>query len=175
MRHAAVSQGRGGCQQARESATVRRSPFGRWREFATLSLALLLAAATGAVEYVSGYDFHLTALFLIPICWAAWTLSRRAGLFLALVSSIVWVVSDLMTGHPYKRPAIPYWNGFMLMAFFVVIVYLLSAFQDAHKRLLGARALLENQNERLEETVRQRTASLQAEMAERKRLEQATL
>ena len=49
----------------------------------------------------------------------------------------------------------------MLLAFFLVVVYLLSAFQTAHHHL--------------EETVQQRTAALQAEIAERKRLEIAKL
>ncbi|MGD0350897.1 MAG: hypothetical protein ABSB84_11395 [Verrucomicrobiota bacterium] len=54
---------------------------------------------------------------------------------------------------------IPYWNALVLLAFFLVVVYLLSAFKAAHHYL--------------EETVQRRTAALQAEIAERKRLEVA--
>ena len=63
----------------------------------------------------------------------------------------------------------------MLLAFFVVIVFAFSGFQDEHRKLLAARSLLEHQNERLEETVQQRTSALQSEIAERKRLEKANL
>ena len=45
----------------------------------------------------------------------------------------------------------------------------------AHDELVQAQSLLEHQNERLEATVRQRTAALEAEVAERKRLENAKL
>jgi signal transduction histidine kinase len=138
-------------------------------------MAVALAAVIGVFGYATGYEFHLSALFLGPVCWAGWVVGRRAGLSLALVCAVIWLAADLMTGHPYKHPIIPYWNALMLLAFFVVIVYSLSAFQDAHRKLEAARALLENQNERLEEAVRQRTAALEAEMAERKRLEQAHL
>jgi hypothetical protein len=122
-----------------------------------------------------GYDFHLTALFLVPICWAAWDAGRRAGLFLALVCTVTWLMADLATGHAYKHPGIPYWNALMLLAFFLVVVHLLCGFQNAHQKLREARGMLQNQNERLEETVRQRTASLEAEIEERKRWEKATL
>ena len=43
------------------------------------------------------------------------------------------------------------------------------------RKLLAARSQLEHQNERLEETVQQRTSALQSEIAERKRLEKANL
>ena len=62
----------------------------RWRALflskpGTLVLAVVLAGVIGHVEYTTGYDFHLTALFLVPICWAAWVVGRRAGLLLAVV------------------------------------------------------------------------------------------
>ena len=141
----------------------------------TLVLAVVLAGVIGHVEYATGYDFHLTALFLVPICWAASLVGRRAGLLLAVVCTGIWLVADLATGHPYKHPVIPYWNALMLLAFFVVIVYAFSGFQGEHRKLLAARSLLEHQNEHLEETVQQRTSALQSEIAERKRLEKANL
>ena len=100
----------------------------RWRallpaKLGTVFLALALAGVVGYVEYATGYDFHLTALFLVPICWAAWVVGRRAGLLLAVVCTVIWLVADLATGHPYKHPVIPYWNALMLLAFFVVIGY----------------------------------------------------
>ncbi len=63
----------------------------------------------------------------------------------------------------------------MLLALFGLVVYLLCAFQDAHKKLLEARSQLQDHNEHLEETVRRRTNALEAEIAERKRLEKANL
>jgi signal transduction histidine kinase len=138
-------------------------------------VAFAFSGLIGLFEYSTGYDFHLTALFLVPICWAGWRAGRQAGLFLAAACTIIWLVADLMTGHPYKHQLIPYWNAFMLLAFFVVIVHSLSGFQDVHQQLLVARSLLQDQNERLEETVQQRTAALQSEIAERKRLEKAKL
>jgi len=126
-----------------------------------MALALVLVVVIGVVDYRTGWEIHVDAFYLIPIGWACWTAGRRAGLFLAIAATVVMLFADVMTGYPYKHPAIPYWNSLMLFVFFIVVVYLLSAFQTAHYHL--------------EEIVQQRTAALQAEIAERKRAEAARL
>ena len=138
-------------------------------------IALVLAALVGTVDYATGRDLAVSAFYLIPICWACWTAGRRPGLWLAGLCTLVWLFSDLSSGYQYPYSAIPYWNALMLLGLFIAVVYSLSAFQSAHGRLQEAQSLLENQNERLEKTVRQRTAALEAEIAERKRQENARL
>src|SRR5262245_66452587 len=72
-----------------------------------------------------------------------------------------WFLSDVLNGATYQSPLIPVWNAIMLFVFFLVVVWLLTAFQRSHYHL--------------EQTVEQRTAALRTEMEERKRLEQAKL
>ena len=135
----------------------------------------MLAGLIGVVDGLTMYDFALSAFYLIPICWACWAAGRKAGLFLAVVCGVIWLIADFAQQHPYKYSVLPYWNAVMLLALFLAVVYSLSAFQEAHRNLLEARSRLENQNEWLEQTVRQRTAALQSEIAERQRLEKANL
>lgn len=125
-----------------------------------VGLALILVLFVGSVDAVTGRDFAVSAFYLIPICWAGWVAGRRAGIFLAAASVLAWYIADRYAGV-YKYPLTPYWNALMLLTFFLVVIGLLSAFQKAHYRL--------------EETVQHRTAALQAEIAERKRLETAKL
>jgi C4-dicarboxylate-specific signal transduction histidine kinase len=143
----------------------------RW----TLGLALVLAALVGVLDYATGYEFHVTAFYLIPICWVCWAVGRMPGLFLALSCSLILLAADLLSGHIYQHQAIPYWNALMRLAIFVVAVQVLSAFLGAYRSLVHAQTLLRNTNESLEETVQQRTAALRAEIAERERLEKAKL
>lgn len=124
-------------------------------------LALVLVVVIGVVDYRAGWEVHVTAFYLIPIAWACWTVGRKAGLYVAGVATVVWLLAYRLSGYVPRHPAIPYWNSLMLFAFFVVVVYLLSAFQTAQ--------------DYLERTVQQRTAALQAEIAERKRAEAAKL
>jgi len=124
-------------------------------------VAMLVVILIGIAGNVTGWEFHVTAVYLIPIAWACWIIGRKTGFFLAMFATSVWLIGDLTSGYVYKHPAIPYWNALMLLSFFLVVVLLLSAFQTAHYHL--------------EETVQQRTTALQAEITARKRLEKAKL
>ena len=72
-------------QQTREEVAIGRALSSRARECGILMLALALSVVIGAIEYATGYELHVTAFFLVPVCWAGWAVSRRAGLTLALV------------------------------------------------------------------------------------------
>jgi signal transduction histidine kinase len=124
-------------------------------------LAWTLVLLTSSLDYITGRDFAVSAFYLVPICWAGWTAGRKAGITLAIAGAVAWLASELASGVTYRHYLTPYLNALMLLMFFLVVVFLLSAFQQAHYHL--------------EETVQQRTAALQAEMAERKRLEAAKL
>jgi signal transduction histidine kinase len=151
-------------------AGLSRLP-GPWTTF----LALVLATVVGLLGYAIGYDFHVTAFYLVPICWAGWAAGRKAGLFVAAASAVLFGVANWLSGHTYAHPMVSVWNALMLLGVFVVAVYSITAALDAYKSLAEAQALLRDANERLEETVQQRTSALRAEIAERQRLEQAKL
>ena len=124
-------------------------------------LALALLGLIGSVEYATGRDFALSAVYLVPICWACWAAGRGIGILVAIAGAATWFMADLRSGFVYPRPWIPYWNALMLLVLFLTVVFLLSAFHTARYRL--------------EETVALRTAALQEEIKERKRLEAAKI
>lgn len=136
------------------------SPFFRrlnHSKAAVTILSLILVLFVGALDYATGRDLVAKPFYLLPICWVSWVIGRRAGLFLSIVSTAVWLTVEMLHDYAYPHPAIPYWNALMLLVFFLVVIYLLTAFHDAHAHL--------------EDMVAQRTAALNAEIAERKRLE----
>lgn len=126
-----------------------------------LALGWILAFAIGSLDFLSGRDFAVSPYYLVPICWTAWVVGRRAGIWLAVGSTIIWFVSDMMSGYVYRHTFTPYWNALMFLILFLFVVLLISAFQEAHYHL--------------EETVQRRTAALEAEIQERQRLEVAKL
>lgn len=137
------------------------SPQASWFKPVVVFFSLVLVWFVGNADRLTGRDFAVSAFYLVPICWAGWMAGRNAGILVAVASTTAWFVADHRSGIVYQHPFTPYWNALMLLLLFLVVVWLLSAFQRARYHL--------------EETVQQRTAALQAEMAERKRLEQAKL
>jgi signal transduction histidine kinase len=159
-----------GIPMSRLLATLARLPK-RW----TIFFALVLATLVGWLDYVTGTELEVTAIYLIPIYWACWALGRKAGLLLALFSAGFTTAIDLTSGRVYAHPAIPYWNGVMLFTLFAAATYSMTAFLNAFRLLAEAQALLQDTNDHLEETVQQRTAALRSEISERQRLEQEKL
>jgi signal transduction histidine kinase len=132
----------------------------RSKIFATAA-AVVLALALGVLDYVTGREWAISALYLLPTGLAAWVAGRWIGWFIGALCTVAWFFSDMLNGATYVHPLIPVWNGAMLFIFFLVVVWLLSEFQQSH--------------EHLEQMVDARTAALRAEIDERKRLEQAKL
>src|SRR5215813_758884 len=123
--------------------------------------AIALAIVLGVLDYVTGREWAISAFYLLPTCIAAWVAGRWAGFAMGALCTCAWFLSDVLNGATYQSPLIPVWNAIMLFVFFLVVVWLLTAFQRSHYHL--------------EQIVGQRTAALRAEIEERKRLEQAKL
>lgn len=123
--------------------------------------AIAVAIVLGAVDYITGREWAISAFYLLPTCVAAWAAGRWVGFAVGALCTVEWFFSDILNGVTYHSPVIPVWNAIMLFVFFLVVVWLLTAFQRSHCHL--------------EQIVDQRTAALRAEIEERKRLEQAKL
>lgn len=126
-----------------------------------MALAIALAIILGVLDYLTGREWAISAFYLLPTCIAAWGAGRWAGFAIGALCTGAWFLSDMLNGVTYQSALIPVWNGIMLFVFFLVVVWLLTAFRNSHYHL--------------EQIVQQRTAALRAEMEERRRLEQAKL
>ena len=124
---------------------------------AAITAAVALAIALGVVDYLTGRELVISAFYLLPTLLAAWVAGRWSGLVVGSLCTGVWFLSDLLSGPAYQHPLIPVWNAMMLLVFFVVIVWLLTEFRQAHCHL--------------EQTVAHRTAALKEEVEQRKQLE----
>ena len=134
-----------------------RGDFSLRRKIVATAAAVALTIALGAVDYLTGREWAISAFYLLPTAFAAWAAGRWSGLVVGALCTGAWFLSDMLNGATYQHPLIPFWNGIMLFMFFVVVVWLLNAFRTSHYHL--------------EQMVARRTAALRAEIEERKRLE----
>lgn len=122
---------------------------------AVLAIAcLILTGLVGYADYLTGYERSLLLFYLLPISLAAWFGDFAFGLAIIVVCILVWVFSDIASG----TPAIGFWNIGMAFASFALFAGVLSKL----------RTLVHE----LDRRVYERTAMLEREMAERRRLDQ---
>jgi signal transduction histidine kinase len=125
--------------------------------FSRRSLAvacLLLACLLGYVDYLTGYERSLLLFYLLPISLAAWFGSFRFSLAIVVVCVVVSIFSDVAAGIP----ALGFWNIAMSFGFYVLFAAVLWKLGTLIREL--------------DRRVLERTAALQREMAERRRLDQ---
>lgn len=106
------------------------------------TIPLALAAITFA-DYATGYEMGFFVFYFLPVAMAAWFRGRSAGLVTALAGAVCWCLSDILSGHPYSRVWLVYWEASIHLASFVIVSLLVA----------GARARLE-QERRLGERLR---------------------
>ena len=121
---------------------------------ALFAACVIITAVLGYVDYVTGYEQTFLLFYLVPISLGTWFGNYWFGLSFSALSVVAWVVSDMAAGVP----SVGLWNVGMAFGSYAVFTTLLSKLRTLLKEL--------------DLRVRDRTAALQREMAERERLDQ---
>jgi len=128
----------------------------RHLKFSRRSLAiacLILTGVIGYVDYVTGYERSLLLFYFLPISLGAWFGDFAFAIAIVVVCVMVWVLSDLASGIP----ALGFWNIGMAFASYVLFAGVLSKLGTLVREL--------------DRRVQERTAALEHEMAEHRRLD----
>jgi diguanylate cyclase (GGDEF)-like protein len=96
----------------------------RGRLFWTIT-GIILVAGIGAVDYLTGPEISISLFYLIPIVAATWFSGRYLGIAISLLSAFAWFAADVFSGSSHSNPAIPFWNAFVRLGFFVIVTLLL--------------------------------------------------
>ena len=97
---------------------------------AGLSLIIII----GFFDYITGPEVSFSIFYLIPVSMVAYILGTHEGILVSLFGAITWLVADLLAGHTYTNPAIPYWNASVRFGFFLIVTFSLSALTATQKR-----------------------------------------
>ncbi len=85
-----------------------------------------LVLLIGFLDYFTGAELSFSIFYLFPIGFVTWYAGRGEGIVLAVLSGFVWLAADIMAGHVYSRPFIPYWNAIVRAGFFTITIIILS-------------------------------------------------
>lgn len=140
-------------------APIKR--FGTYSKTFLAVLSLGLVAIIGLVDFFTGFELYFFSIYLVPVTLAAWFIGRGFGFLVSILCVTVSVTGDLMAGARYSSPFVPIWNAVIAIVLYFAVVSILAKLRSLH--------------DELEERVRQRTAALNNEMQERRRLEEEIL
>jgi len=140
---------------------MKRSPFFSLRRIAAIFLSLLILGIVGAEDYHAGYEYSFATFYLIAIILAFWFVNAWFAVAISIMSVSIAVVGDLVSGARYSSDFVAVWILVVRLSFYLMIIWLMGR--------------LKTMQEDLETKVKERTAELTAEMANRERLERELL
>ena len=77
-------------------------------------------AALGWVDRATGYELGLFAFCTAPVGMVAWHLGRGPGIAAAFIASVVWHLTDRLSGNRYSIAFYGYWNSGMHFGTFMI-------------------------------------------------------
>jgi len=134
-----------------------------------LILGPTLVGVIGWGHYWVGPEVATSIFYVLPIFMMAWWVGNRAGVTIALLSAATWLLADLLSGHVYTNPIVPYWNFIAKFGLFLFLALTLRklrmafdhekdyARKDSLTGIANSRAFLEMANVELNRARRYQT------------------
>lgn len=91
-----------------------------------MSVVAVMLVLVGTCDYLAGANCSLLILYLMPIGFATWVVGRRFGFLTALLSLVLWTISNEMATGQSHNPFVSGWNIFSASAVFGLLIVLLS-------------------------------------------------
>jgi diguanylate cyclase (GGDEF)-like protein len=97
--------------------------FERRSKLAVVFVAIAFSIFLGVLDFATGIEMHLLLLYLVPIFLGSWFVSREVGMSMAIFGSLIWFITDSLSGRVYSSPWIGYWNLLMRTGVFVIFAF----------------------------------------------------
>ncbi|MGO9570617.1 MAG: PAS domain S-box protein, partial [Desulfomonilaceae bacterium] len=100
-----------------------------------MALSVGLVGLTGVVDHITGAEIQVAVLYLIPVALVTWYVSRGAGFTIAMLSSVVWLVTQYTASSVPVRSFVGIWNATIFLCFFLLVAILLAKIHDTLYRI----------------------------------------
>ena len=94
----------------------------------TIGVAGLIIVAI--IDYFTGPVLSAAFFYMVPVIYFGWYVGRFHGVLVAMISAVIWLGSDLMSGFEGVHPGIPYWNALVRLAVFLIVAVILVRLQE---------------------------------------------
>lgn len=94
----------------------------------------LMIVLIGYTDYLTGYELSFSIFYLVPILLVSWFVGGSAGYMTSVLSAAAWLYANISSKHVYSNPVIPFWNMFVRLGFFLIIVTISHLLSDRKKK-----------------------------------------
>ena len=101
---------------------------------AVFLLGALCVIAVGALDFETGVQVRIYPLYFIPVSFVSWRLGKRAGVAFALLSAVVWRVSNSLEDIDRAGTLVAAWNTGAQLVAFLVIAFLMAQLRERLER-----------------------------------------
>ena len=112
---------------------IRQALAQRSKEI-SIGLGIALPILAGLFETQSGTPFSLELFYLLPVVLTAWNAGAKAGVGVAILSTLVSFAAEVNGDLPLLQTYPPYWNAFSKLAVYLFIVWMIPAVQEELER-----------------------------------------
>lgn len=99
-----------------------------------ITLSVIILGMVGIIDYLTGPNFSLSILYLIPVLLVSWYAGRVPGIAISFACALIWLTASLLGKNYYEYPVVLYWNDLMELAFFLTVTILITALKSSLQR-----------------------------------------
>lgn len=90
-----------------------------------IAIGYIIIGVLGIIDTLTGKELDFSLFYVIPILIVTWHTGLGLGIVFSLISALVWLLSDVLSGH-VTLLSIYAWNTLTRLGFFLTIAFLLS-------------------------------------------------
>lgn len=90
-----------------------------------IAIGYIIIGVLGIIDTLTGKELDFSLFYVIPILIVTWHTGLGAGIVFSLISALVWLLSDVLSGN-VTLLSIYAWNTLIRLGFFLTIAFLLS-------------------------------------------------
>ena len=98
------------------------------------ALEAILVIGVGWVDYITGPEYSLLLLYLIPVLTTAWFVGKWASIAISVESAVVLLVVDVAGQKHFSESVALYWNDLSNLVFFLLVTYIIASLKSAFER-----------------------------------------
>ena len=98
------------------------------------ALAVLLVLLAGALDLLTGYEWYVSLLYLLPILLLAWFSEGISVALISIACAVTWFAADLFSGRVVSHLALPLMAFLAVLSMFLIVGYYLAYMKKIIKR-----------------------------------------